>query len=143
MNHKALPFDKKTILRLKKICKQANWSYIRIFGSALKNIETARDIDIIVPHGPKNLQSFARVTNELEKIFNKKIDLIFLDTIKSPRLILEILSSSKMLYVSPAGLEQFTLTADRIHAVATEEILRYPPQEQLKNMKELSRRLDA
>jgi predicted nucleotidyltransferase len=143
MKPKATEFDTVTISRIKKICTTAKWPYIMMFGSAVKNPELARDIDLAVPYKLQSLLLFSNITTQLEKVFKKKVDLIYLDSVKSPRLILEILANSKMLYASATGLEQFAVTADRIHALATEEVLRYPQKEQLKNMKNISRRLHA
>lgn len=140
---KEIPFDQTTLNQVAKICLKMKLPYLRVFGGAVKNLKKAQDIDLAMPFKPKKFSDYSNFVSKLEQIFGKKIDLVFLDEVKNPRLILEILSTSKMLYATKMGEQLFAITLDRLHGIATDELLRYPISEQLKDMKKMSRRLNA
>ncbi|MGE0525728.1 MAG: nucleotidyltransferase family protein, partial [Bdellovibrionales bacterium] len=87
-------------LGIKKIAESYGFSFVRVFGSSLKSYEKARDIDLVVPPVHVNSPALLDLVSELESLFQKKLDLIFLSEKISPALILEIARES-VPYTSP------------------------------------------
>jgi len=73
------------INRIKEFCGHRDISYLGLFGSQVRG-DSRRNSDLDVLIDFKETKSFfelARVQEALEKIFNKKVDLVLKSNIKS------------------------------------------------------------
>jgi len=65
------------------ILKNARVKRAAIFGSAARNEENARDVDLLVEMPrPYGLFAFLRLKSDLEDVLQKKVDLLEYSTIK-------------------------------------------------------------
>jgi len=95
-------FNKQAVKeRLKKICKKNDVILLALFGSFARGEQKKKsDIDILVKFDAskeKSLLDLIHIENELNEIFEKKVDLLTQESI-SPYLRSEIISSMKVIY---------------------------------------------
>ena len=88
---------------LHNICKKYNIIKLYLFGSFAKNTSTdSSDIDFLVTFGDVDLynyfDNFLNVKYELEKLYERKVDLVEEKTIKNPFLQKSINQSKILLY---------------------------------------------
>ncbi len=93
--------------KIAEFCKKWNIREFAIFGSVLRDdFRTDSDIDAIVdfvPDSSHSLFDLVDMTEELEKIFNRKVDLLTKRGVETSRNYIrrrEILSTLEVLYVS-------------------------------------------
>lgn len=91
------------MVKLKQLCTKYNVSQLYIFGSATNdNFRKDSDIDFLVTFGAIELNEYAdnyfNFKFSLEKLFNRKIDLLEEKAIKNPFLKESIDLSKKLLY---------------------------------------------
>ncbi len=113
---------------LEKTAKEAGVSYIRLFGSAIRSLKKARDIDIVVGHSKKlTLSQYSILSSGVEKVFHKPIDIVELRSGLSPLLIFEIGKTSIPLFENPKkGLEDYINKIEPLLGIANDEILSFP-----------------
>ncbi|MBI3510346.1 MAG: nucleotidyltransferase domain-containing protein [Bacteroidetes bacterium] len=91
---------------LRKICVNHNVSSLCLFGSAAKgNFKSDSDLDFLVRFNDKiNLLDYAdnffSMIEELEKLFNRKVDLLTVSSLKNPILKKEIENTQIALYAA-------------------------------------------
>lgn len=70
--------------QLEMICNKQNISYLGLFGSQVRGDQrTDSDIDVLVDFSKtKSFFELARIQEELENIFKKKVDLVLRNNIK-------------------------------------------------------------
>jgi predicted nucleotidyltransferase len=93
--------------KIAAFCKRWNVSEFAIFGSALRSdFRPTSDIDILVSFEPQahvTLFDMARMQDELEAIFGRKVDLISKRGVENSRNYLRrkaILESARVVYVT-------------------------------------------
>lgn len=96
------PYKKK----LNRLCHHHQVDNLYIFGSAATNNHTdLSDIDLLVTFKKFNLANYftnyVNLKEKLEKLFNRKVDLIESQTLRNPILISSISKTKKKIY----GLE--------------------------------------
>jgi predicted nucleotidyltransferase len=77
------------IERLRLLCHQYKVRRLFVFGSAVSNqFRPDSDIDLIVDFNPVELRDYAdnyfSLKDELEKLFNRKVDLLEAQAIRNP-----------------------------------------------------------
>ncbi len=88
---------------LRKLCEKHNVIKLYLFGSYAKNTFTDKsDIDFLVTFGQIDLydyfDNYLDTKEELEKLYNKKVDLVEEKTVKNPFLYQTINRNKILLY---------------------------------------------
>ena len=76
-----LPINNKL---LEIVCSEEDIAYLGLFGSRVRGeAKTTSDLDVLVDfQQPKSFFQLARTKEKLEKIFNKKVDLVLKTALK-------------------------------------------------------------
>jgi len=93
----------KNIDQISKLFKQYKVNTMYLFGSVLtNNFSSASDIDFLVKFGkvkPENyFDNYIDLKQNLEKIFNRSVDLVEEQTVKNPVLRRSIDRNKKLIY---------------------------------------------
>lgn len=102
-------------------------TFIRLFGSAVRNPATARDVDLLV--GPQILswKELAQLSGDLEGHFGQAVDVIQFTLGINPYLVQDIAEHSRCLWEEPEiGRRDYAILLDRFLAVSGDEILAFP-----------------
>ena len=86
---------------IENICKRYNVKKLLLFGSALSNnFNSSSDVDLIIEftNSKNGIKKFMNVINELESLFNKKVDLVMNKALENKRLRKHIYSNTRKLY---------------------------------------------
>jgi predicted nucleotidyltransferase len=86
-----------------ELCKRHNVKNMYLFGSVLTDNSTpASDVDLLVNFGNVNLfyyfDNYMGLKEELEKLFNRPVDLVEEKTVKNPVLRRSIERNKKLIY---------------------------------------------
>jgi len=89
--------------QISKLFKKYNVNTMYLFGSALTgNFSPASDVDFLVKFGkvkPENyFDNYIDLKQDLEKVFNRSVDLVEEQTIKNPVLRRSIDRNKKLIY---------------------------------------------
>lgn len=89
--------------QISKLCKQHNVLHLYLFGSFAKNTETEQsDIDFLVKFNDVELyyyfDNYLSLKENLEKIYQRKVDLVEEQTVKNPFLVQSINQSKLLIY---------------------------------------------
>ena len=94
-------FNKKV---LEEICKRWDIVELAVFGSVLRSdFNENSDVDIIVKFNEKaeiSLLDIVEIKTELEKLFEREVDLVELQAVKNPFRRKNILSNLEVLYAA-------------------------------------------
>lgn len=94
---------KNHIDQIAKLCKKHHVEQLYLFGSANTNsFKESSDIDLLVSFEnidlKKYFDNYLNLKTKLEKLFNKKIDLVESQTLKNPVLIRSINKNKQLIY---------------------------------------------
>lgn len=87
------------------LCEKHHVKKLVVFGSAVTGkLHSASDIDLLVEFGEVNLMEYAdnyfELKEELERIFNREVDLLEMQALKNPYLIRSIQENQMLLYAA-------------------------------------------
>jgi predicted nucleotidyltransferase len=89
---------------LEGICKKWNIIELAVFGSVLRSdFNENSDIDVIVKFNEKSeisLLDIVEIKTELEKLFEREVDIVELQAVKNPFRRKNILSNIEVLYAA-------------------------------------------
>lgn len=126
---------------LQKLGREYSLKYIRIFGSGVKSLKAARDVDLLIGRSDLSLEVHALLMHEFEKLFGKPIDLI-LPTSKVPGLLIqEIGSTSIPLWEDEEGRDDFARWFIPRLAIAADEEVAFPVERQREALLATQKRL--
>lgn len=130
--------------QLEESARKAGFLFVRIFGSSTdpKRQRSARDVDLVVGPPTSSLARLARFQSDMEQLFKKDVDVVVLKSGISPQLVLEIGSHSQSLWEDKeTGLACYAEWMDRLHAIAQDEVLAFPPRMQKEALRAVQKRL--
>lgn len=119
-------------MQIEKILKPHGFRFARLFGSALTDFKKARDIDIALEDLNLSFKAYSQLITMMERVFNKTVDLVFLNQKLSPILIAEIGAKGKNIWES--SRVAYIESMDPLLAVAHDELVAYPLSERLKDI---------
>ena len=122
----ALVIPDASMARIEAIARYLRLDFIRVYGSALVAIRTARDVDFAVGCRPLDVEELDDLRAALEEAFQRPADVVQLRSGLSPLLVREIAAHSQPLFESAAGRARYAELIDRLFAVAEDELLAYP-----------------
>ena len=122
--------------KLSQIARKYGVLNLRLFGSATKNWETARDLDFAVLGSRElTLLEQAGLISELEDLCRKTVDLIVIAREMPLLLASEIGSTSIAVWEEPVrGRQSYAVEIDRLMALAEDEKLSFPMELRLKSL---------
>ena len=87
------------------LCEKHHVKRLLVFGSAVTGkLHSTSDIDLLVEFGEVNLMEYAdnyfELKEELERIFNREVDLLEMQALKNPYLIHSIQENQMLLYAA-------------------------------------------
>jgi hypothetical protein len=101
MSNNGVTYD---LRRLAEICRSWRITEFNLFGSVLRDdFRPDSDIDVLVSFAPEaewNLLDIVRLTEELETVFGRKIDLVEKEALRNPFRRHEILSHREVIYAA-------------------------------------------
>ncbi len=90
--------------RIEAFCRKWSVREYALFGSAIRDdFRPDSDVDVLVtlqPGAPASLWDWPLMTEELEAIFGRRVDLVEKDAIKTPFRRRAILASHRVLYAA-------------------------------------------
>ena len=129
--------------KLEVIANAFSRVYIRLFGSAVKSLSQARDVDLLVGRSKFSIEDRANLLADLEQLFTKPIDLIIPDRQVPSLLVREIGSTSMPLWEKPEmGRESYAKWICPRLAVAEDERLGFSVEMQNQSVKATQARLN-
>ena len=119
-----------TQTRVSKIARKTGLEFIRLFGSSVRSWKKARDVDVVLgAKKPLTLSQLSLLHSELQKIFDKEVDIVELKRQLSPTLILEIVRTSVPLWDKPkSGHLAYIEKIEPLVAVAGDEQIARTPE---------------
>jgi len=90
--------------QLAEICRRWEITELNLFGSVLRDdFRPDSDIDVLVSFAPDagwSLLDIVRLTEELEEVFGRKVDLVEKEALRNPFRRHEILSHREIIYAA-------------------------------------------
>ena len=92
------------IERIEGFCRKWGVRELALFGSAIRDdFRPESDVDVLVtfdPGAPISLWDWPLMTEELEEVFGRRVDLVEKDAIKNPYRRRAILAAHRVLYAA-------------------------------------------
>ncbi len=132
-----------SMARIEAVALDLRLDFIRVFGSALRDLHTARDVDFAVGCGRLDVEELDRLRAALEESFHRAADVVQLRPGLPPLLVREIATHSQPLFESAAGRARYAELIDRLLAVAEDELLACPVELRDEALRAARGRLDV
>jgi predicted nucleotidyltransferase len=101
MSNNGVIYDRR---RLAEVCRRWRITEFNLFGSVLRDdFRPDSDIDVLVSFAPEagwSLLDIVCLTEELEKVFGRKVDLVEKEALRNPFRRHEILSHREIIYAA-------------------------------------------
>jgi len=93
----------KNFEKIRKICEDYNVTKLWVFGSVMSDkFNESSDIDLLVSFKPMNWEDYADnyflLCDILEKLFNRKVDLVTINSLSNPYFIKSIERTKALIY---------------------------------------------